>query len=141
MASVNHSIVMEASSERVLAAISTLDGLKSWWTTGVTGSSELNKVIKFDFGGSGFDMKVVASTENTVSWKVVAGPDEWMETPVHFEIRPHEKGCILYFSHSEWKETSDFHHHCSMKWATFLLSMKDYLEQGAGKPYPNDILI
>jgi hypothetical protein len=31
--------------------------------------------------------------------------------------------------------------HCSMKWATFLLSLRELLETGAGKPSPNDLKI
>jgi hypothetical protein len=32
-------------------------------------------------------------------------------------------------------------HHCSTKWATFLLSLKDYVEQGEGRPEPRDTKI
>jgi hypothetical protein len=28
-----------------------------------------------------------------------------------------------------------------MKWATFMLSLRDYLETGKGRPFPNDIQI
>ena len=28
-----------------------------------------------------------------------------------------------------------------MKWATFLLSLHDYVETGAGRPYPSDLQI
>ena len=32
-------------------------------------------------------------------------------------------------------------HHCSTKWATFLMSLKSLVETGKGAPYPNDVLI
>jgi hypothetical protein len=32
-------------------------------------------------------------------------------------------------------------HHCSTKWATFLLSLRDLLETGRAHPTPNDIKI
>jgi hypothetical protein len=35
----------------------------------------------------------------------------------------------------------DFYAHCSMKWATFMLSLKDLLEKGKGRPSPNDLHI
>ena len=31
--------------------------------------------------------------------------------------------------------------HCSCKWAVFLLSLKDALETGKGRPFPDDIHI
>lgn len=32
-------------------------------------------------------------------------------------------------------------HHCSTKWATYLLSIKSMLEAGQGRPYPDDLHI
>ena len=31
--------------------------------------------------------------------------------------------------------------HCSMKWATFLLSLKELAETGKGRPSPEDLKI
>ena len=38
------------------------------------------------------------------------------------------------FRHSDWKEASSFHASRSMKWATFLLSLREALETGVGRP-------
>jgi hypothetical protein len=35
----------------------------------------------------------------------------------------------------------EFMHHCSTKWATFLLSLKDWLERAEGRPAPYDVKI
>jgi hypothetical protein len=32
-------------------------------------------------------------------------------------------------------------HHCSTKWATFLLSLRDFVEKAHGRPIPNDLKI
>jgi hypothetical protein len=48
---------------------------------------------------------------------------------------------IVLFGHKSWREAVEFTAHCSMKWATFLLSLKDLVETGKGKPAPNDIKI
>ena len=32
-------------------------------------------------------------------------------------------------------------HHCSTKWAIFLMSLKSLLETGKGAPHPNDVKI
>jgi hypothetical protein len=32
-------------------------------------------------------------------------------------------------------------HHCSTKWATFLLSLKQLLETGKGRPAPDEVKI
>ena len=46
---------------------------------------------------------------------------------------------IVLFKHEGWKEPVEFMHHCSTKWAVFLLSLKSLLETGKGAPYPNEI--
>ncbi len=32
-------------------------------------------------------------------------------------------------------------HHCSTKWAMFLMSLKAFVETGRGAPFPNDVHI
>jgi uncharacterized protein YndB with AHSA1/START domain len=45
------------------------------------------------------------------------------------------------FGHVNWREAVEFTAHCSTKWATFLLSLRDLVEAGKGRPAPNDIQI
>ena len=40
-----------------------------------------------------------------------------------------------------WKEPMEFMHHCSSKWAIFLMSLKSLLETGRAAPGPNDVQI
>jgi hypothetical protein len=80
--------------------------------------------------------------ESEVIWKCVAGPEEWLGTTIEFRFQKNEDGNTgLYFTHRGWAEETPFHYHCSMKWASFLLSLKEYLELGRGRPFPNDIQI
>jgi len=48
---------------------------------------------------------------------------------------------IVLFGHRNWREATESTYHCSMKWATFLLSLREYVETGTGKPSPNDLKI
>ena len=48
---------------------------------------------------------------------------------------------IVLFKHEGWREPVEFMHHCSTKWATFLMSLKELLENGRGRPAPDDVLI
>jgi len=35
----------------------------------------------------------------------------------------------------------EFMAHCSMKWAVFLMSLRDFVESGNGRPAPEDVKI
>lgn len=123
-------------------ALASLEGLQRWWTQGTTGNPEKGGTIHFRFGeNGGFDMKVITLSDNQVRWECTEGPQEWVGTHIEFTILPGDNANKLMFRHVGWQEENPFFHHCSMKWATFLLSLKDYLESGSGRPFPNDLKI
>jgi uncharacterized protein YndB with AHSA1/START domain len=124
----------------VYNALTTLDGLAGWWTDDVSGSPEPGGVIEFRFPPGGFDMEVVDRTApGHVSWKVVGGPDEWIGTTIDWQLRQDGDYTIVMFKHEGWKEPVEFMHHCSTKWATYLMSLKSLVETGVGAPAPNDV--
>jgi hypothetical protein len=45
------------------------------------------------------------------------------------------------FKHAGWKEPVEFMHHCSTKWAIYLMSLKALVETGKGAPSPDDVQI
>ena len=144
MPDILHRIGVEHTSpERVYDALTTLDGLAGWWTEDTTGQTELGSVIKFRFGPpGGFDMSVVKlDPGRLVRWEVVDGPSEWIGTHVQFDLRQDGDYTIVLFRHEGWREPVEFMHHCSTKWATFLMSLKQLLETGTGAPDPHDVPI
>lgn len=88
------------------------------------------------------NMEVIALDSNKkVHWRFTAGPKEWVGTDVIFNLSQEWDDTIVLFGHKHWREANDFTAHCSMKWATFLLSLKDLVMTGTGKPSPHDIKI
>ena len=143
MADILHRIGVEHSSpQRVYDALSTLDGLSGWWAEKTTGDTEPGGVIEFRFGPGGIDMKVVElDPGRLVRWEVVGGPGEWIGTEVRFDIRQDGDWAIVLFRHEGWREPVEFMSHCSTKWATFLMSLKQLVETGTGAPHPQDLRI
>ena len=74
-------------------------------------------------------------------WRCVSGPPEWVGTEVTFDLAWKDGQTIVLFKHADWKEPVEFMHHCSTKWATFLLSLRDQLEKSDGHPAPHDVKI
>jgi uncharacterized protein YndB with AHSA1/START domain len=143
MADILHRIGVEQSStERVYDALTTLDGLAGWWTEQTSGETDLGGVIEFRFGPGGFDMKVAELEPGRhIRWEVVDGPQEWIGTNVQWDIRQEGDYTVVLFKHEGWREPVEFMHHCSTKWATFLMSLKLLLETGNGAPDPRDVPI
>jgi uncharacterized protein YndB with AHSA1/START domain len=121
-------------------ALTTIEGLARWWTTDTSGESKVGGTIQFRFGNGGFDMKVLElQPDKRVLWQVADGPEEWLGTKISFDLRRDGDWTIVLFKHAGWKEPVEFMHHCSTKWAVFLLSLKALLETGKGRPWPDEI--
>ncbi|WP_286829669.1 MULTISPECIES: SRPBCC family protein [Kordiimonas] len=132
----------EARQDTLANAVRTLPGLAAWWTDGTSGDPDAGGKIAFRFGeAGGFDMRVKESNDHSVVWECTGGPDEWLGTGVEFKIQDEGTHRQLMFRHTDWEAETPFFHHCSMKWATFLLSLKAYVETGKGRPFPNDLKI
>jgi uncharacterized protein YndB with AHSA1/START domain len=138
-----HRIGIEGSGpEEVYGALTTVEGLAAWWTDDTTGSSEVGGVLGFRFPNGGFDMEVVElRPAERVTWRVVDGPAEWIGTTMDWRLRRDGDWTIVLFTHAGWAEPVEFMHHCSTKWATFLMSLKSLVETGAGAPAPKDVQI
>ena len=143
MVDILHRVGVEnATPDTVYEALTTIDGLAGWWTDDTKGSTDVGGVIEFRFPPGGFDMEVVEQRPaERVSWKVVDGPEEWVGTTIDWDLRQDRDYTIVLFKHQGWKEPVEFMHHCSTKWATYLMSLKAQLETGTGAPSPDDVKI
>lgn len=144
MAEIVHRIGVKSSSNEVFSALTTRAGLAAWWTEQTHGEGGPGGALKFRFSkeGSdigGFDMKVLAAEpQRLVLWEVTDGPNEWLGTKIRFDLRQSGDHAILLFRHEGWREIVEFTHHCSTKWAIYLMSLKALLETGKGTPNPSD---
>jgi uncharacterized protein YndB with AHSA1/START domain len=148
MVDIVHKVGIKSSSlDDVYQALTTLEGLCGWWTRTTQGESKVGGVLKFRFsaGGveiGGFDMKVLElHPASRVLWQVVDGPADWIGTTISFDLKQDGDYAIILFKHEGWREPNEHMHHCSTKWAMFLMSLKSLLETGKGTPNPNDIKI
>ncbi|GAA5093111.1 SRPBCC family protein [Nocardia iowensis] len=142
MVDILHRAGIKAGIDDVYAALTTTDGLAGWWTTDTKGDTNIGGVIQFRFGADGFDMKVLdGKPAEQVRWQVVGGPEEWIGTEVVWDLKQDGEYTIVLFQHRGWKEPVEFMHHCSTKWAIFLMSLKSLVETGTGAPYPDDVKV
>ena len=137
-----HRVGIKSSPHAVFEALTTKKGLSEWWTNDTKGETNIGGVIQFRFPPGGFDMKVLETDpEKRVLWQVVDGPKEWIGTKVSFELKQDGDYTMVLFKHRGWKEPVEFMHHCSTKWAVYLMSLKSLVETGKGAPSPNDVKI
>lgn len=88
----------------------------------------------------GFQVRQL-DADKRLEWRFISGPDEWVGTDVTFDLQQDGDMTVVLFGHRNWREPVEFMAHCSMKWAVFLLSLRELLETGKGKPSPHDLKI
>ncbi|HKY40957.1 MAG TPA: SRPBCC domain-containing protein [Polyangiaceae bacterium] len=142
MPDILHKISINAPRERVYAALATVDGLAGWWTSTTSGESKPGETLEFRFGKHVCRMRVEAQQQGAhVAWLCTDDTGEWEGTRLTFDLLEDAGRTTLLFGHRAWREGSQFFAHCSMKWATFLLSLRELVESGTGRPFPRDVQI
>ncbi len=149
MADIIHRIGIKAPASRVYKAVSTVAGVAGWWTKETLGESTKGGTLIFRFRAD--DGSIMGEMHGRVAelkpgkrvrWRVTDGPPEWIGTDITFDLSKGGGGkTIVIFGHRGWKKPAEFMAHCSMKWATFLLSLRQLVETGKGRPAPRDLKI
>jgi uncharacterized protein YndB with AHSA1/START domain len=144
MADIRHRVGIAAPQPRVYEALTTTEGLSRWWTRDLDGDPKQGGSLRFFFGAAepGAVMDVVETTPPShVGLHCAEGPDEWVGTNLSFHLSPSGEETVVVFTHGDWRRPVEFMHHCSTKWAYFLLGMKAWLEGGEATAFPGDMKI
>ena len=117
--------------------LTSIEGLRKWWTDQTTGNTELNQLIDFRFGDRYFiQMKVKNLEQNKlVQWQCIQADKDWIGTIASFELENDDDKTLLRFTHDKWPTHGDFFAHCNLSWAKYLLSLRQLLETGKGQPF------
>lgn len=143
MVDILHQIGVAAPLADVYRAVATPEGVAGWWSVDTTGKSEVGGQLAVHFGvEGGFDLEILElDPAGRVRWRVVGGPDEWIGTEIGWRLDQRGRYTIVDFTHSAWHEPTELMRECSTKWATFLMSLKELVETGRGRPAPDDVQI
>ncbi len=143
-------VTFRASRDRVFDAIATMDGVRGWWSTDVTGSTAVGDILRFGFQLSEHREWIVmrvdtAAHPSSVRWTCVAqfvAPreleknDEWIGTTVTFDLSERApESCELRFRHIGLNASLECYAICEPGWDHFLASLVAYVEEGKGMPF------
>jgi len=140
--------IAQANAAKVYAALTTLDGLRGWWTNDVAGDSGLDGKIRLRFGNSHKEMQVEALAPNReVRWLCTAAhinhdsltrTDEWVGTRIVFHLSPEgAEHTRVDFEHIGLVPSFECYELCNNGWNYFLKSLHEFVETGKGTPFEN----
>ncbi|MCI0693111.1 SRPBCC domain-containing protein [candidate division KSB1 bacterium] len=95
MADMVHQVTIAASPEKVFQALTTQEGLKSWWTSDTEAEPRVGNTALFGFDNRSVVFKMHVDElvpKKLVKWSCVDGPDEWKGTQLRFDLESDDEG-------------------------------------------------
>jgi uncharacterized protein YndB with AHSA1/START domain len=135
MTDIKHKLTIKATPDIVYNAITTQQGLESWWAKQTVAKPEVGFVNIFTFGTAKNEIKVTAlERDKKAVWNVIHSAEEWNGTSIWFGLEGKDGKTILRFAHDGWRAETDFYAECNFAWGQFMMSLKSYCETGKGNP-------
>lgn len=132
-------VMVEAPAEQVYQAITDQAGLAGWWTTNSKAQAKEGTTSEFTFP-DGFVIKMhvdkLDKANHAVKWTAVQGAPDWGGTVVTWNLTPVENGTKVVLGHRNYASYDGSYASVAYNWATFLTSLKKYVETGEGTPVP-----
>ena len=140
MYKIEDSILATSTPAAVLAALTTNDGLRGWWTTEVD-SDCAKHTATFRFGKqaggeSAHTFHLDAADERRVAMSCTESTNgDWLGTTLEFRIVADGTATRIELVHDGYAAKNELYDMCTKGWAFFLGSLKSYLETGKGEPH------
>jgi uncharacterized protein YndB with AHSA1/START domain len=132
-------LTVDASADPTFTAISTVEGIRHWWTELTDGAAEPGGTLRLEFSRPVKIMQVEdAVRPELIRWTVLAESQkaEWVGTTLRFDLVPAgEGGTEVSFAHVGLRPEMECWDVCSAGWDYVLRSLGSYVETGVGQPY------
>ncbi len=141
MAKILLRVPVGADAGSVYKALATSDGVNGWWSNHTEGPVGVGSTMKVSFPDAPmtFDFEVIEEIADArVAWRCLAGPPEWIDTQISFDVQTGEGGDLsVLFTQAGWKTTEESFPFIAYSWAQILPRLKKLAEQGEPDPYFN----
>ncbi|WP_326654089.1 MULTISPECIES: SRPBCC domain-containing protein [unclassified Streptomyces] len=137
MADIAMQLHIEADADTVYTAISTTEGIRSWFTTTATADKEVDGLHELRFPGVPEAWRLrITEAEPGKRLVLAAENGPWTGTLQTYEVlaRP-EGGVTLRFTHSGFPAADDAYRDFTYGWATKFAQLKAYAETGKPAPF------
>lgn len=137
MADIRHHFLIHAPKSDVFAALSTPQGLDTWWTKRSSGEPVVGHTYQLWFGPEHHWQAVVRRCVPGAAFvlEITSADADWMGTRVAFELEQKGETTHVQFDHTGWPAENDHYHISTYCWAMYLRLLKRYVEHGEVAPY------
>jgi uncharacterized protein YndB with AHSA1/START domain len=137
MTDIFHDFPIKASRDRVFHAMSTPQGLDTWWTKRSAGEPREGAQYELWFGPEyDWRAKVTRFVPDTdFELEIVEADSDWLGTRVGFHLESRAGGTWVQFYHKGWPSVNEHYRVSCNCWAMYLRVLRRFLEHGESVPY------
>ncbi len=137
MADIFHDLPIKAPLERVFRAVSTPQGLDTWWTKRSKGKPQEGAEYELWFGPE-YDWRARVSRcapNSDFELEMVRADNDWVGTRVGVHLEQRGDLTWVQFHHTGWPSLNEHFRISSCCWAMYLRILRRSLEHGESVPY------
>src|SRR5262245_11879009 len=128
---------VDAKPSGVLAALTTTDGFRRWWTDDAEVGRDIGAPAIFRFGTSEVTFLIDRIDRQGIEMTCVAHKNyaEWLDTHLTFRVIPDGDGAYVDVLHDGYRDKNGCYAQCVEGWTHSLKSLRAYCETGRGTPH------
>ena len=137
MADIYHDLLIKAPVDHVYKAVSTPQGLDSWWTKRSEGRPVEGAEFELGFGPE-YDWRAKVTKSRSPSefeLRVIKASPDWLGTRVGFHLAGRAEATQVRFYHTGWPAPNEHWRISCYCWAMYLRILRRHLENGEVVPY------
>ena len=129
MYGIYHDVPLDVAAGKIFEAITTEDGLNSWWTDRCKADCRIGGTYNFYFAPDySWYAEVVELTDaQHIAWIFTRADNDWTGTKLSFSSIKSNNRFLLRMEHTGWKNRNNHFRHTSYCWAQYLRKLKENL--------------
>ncbi len=137
MNNILHHISIKSSKDEIFRAITSTEGLNSWWTLKSQGEAKLGSSYQFYFNDD-YDWQaeiVEIEAPNKIVWRMTKADEDWTGTTLSFLLDERKDHVVLEFEHLGWPNLNEHFRRSNTCWAILFDGLRKYVETGSVIPF------
>jgi uncharacterized protein YndB with AHSA1/START domain len=126
---------VDARPETIRQALTTTEGITSFWTDEAEVPAEVGERLKLGFpdAPAAFDLVLTRSDDDVIGWRTESFPPQWIGTDIRWEISGSDKASTVAFRHGTFGDETE-QGQVAYVWGQVMVQLKRYAETGVAAP-------
>jgi uncharacterized protein YndB with AHSA1/START domain len=127
---------VDAPPDTLLRALTTGEGIRSFWTSRAEVPAKVGETLKLEFPERAplpFDLRLEQSDQRTVVWRTQTFPPHWVGTTVRWDVEARDDGCTVAFRHAGFMDDGEAGR-AAYTWGEIMARLAQHAETGRSDP-------